>query len=304
MLKEAGEFVRRDMKNAIVAHCRGGKGRTGSLCCAWLLYSRHCEDGLSALSYFAETRSDLRFSSKLQGVDTPSQKRYVVCLHRLLSTTGAYLDTDLAALKDAPETPIQLTQLTCLDFFAKPHENDLVVVVTQAAGGGLNWSTLVESLPLSGADAMTKPFELGGVTAAGDIRVSVYDKKKRDAAAKKNQGKPEKRCIAGKEPGIQFYFILHTAFLDTAGGQKEVGIDMMDKAWKDKKGKYNKTGIVRMSFNPFESTLETSLGDPFGGGAPPPAQDDIAVHITDPPPAVSEEQAEEAQRNCASSRFC
>ena len=26
-------------ENVLAVHCRGGKGRTGSLCCSWLLYS-------------------------------------------------------------------------------------------------------------------------------------------------------------------------------------------------------------------------------------------------------------------------
>lgn len=63
----------------IAVHCRGGKGRTGSMVCTWLIYSQFVKDSEESLTYFARARTELRKSStKLQGVDTPSQKRFVV----------------------------------------------------------------------------------------------------------------------------------------------------------------------------------------------------------------------------------
>ena len=75
----------------LAIHCRGGKGRTGSMCCAWLLYTKECEDADDALAFFALERTDLaRGKKKLQGVDTPSQRRYVHQLAALLQSQRAY----------------------------------------------------------------------------------------------------------------------------------------------------------------------------------------------------------------------
>jgi len=48
----------------LAIHCRGGKGRTGSMCCAWLLYSRACLDADDALTHFALERTELSLGKK------------------------------------------------------------------------------------------------------------------------------------------------------------------------------------------------------------------------------------------------
>ena len=76
----------------LAVHCRGGKGRTGSFCCAWLLYSRECDDADDALALFALERTELSLGKKkLQGVETPSQRRYVQYVHTLLQRHDSYL---------------------------------------------------------------------------------------------------------------------------------------------------------------------------------------------------------------------
>jgi hypothetical protein len=73
---QAAKFVQSGENRVIAVHCRGGKGRTGTLVCAWLLFSQFCEGSEAALVHFATSRTELRKgSTTLQGVDTPSQKR-------------------------------------------------------------------------------------------------------------------------------------------------------------------------------------------------------------------------------------
>lgn len=75
----------------LAVHCRGGKGRTGSVCCAWLLYTKVCEDADDALALFALERTELGLGrKKLQGVDTPSQRRYVHQVAAMLQAQAAY----------------------------------------------------------------------------------------------------------------------------------------------------------------------------------------------------------------------
>jgi protein-tyrosine phosphatase len=50
--------------HTLAIHCRGGKGRTGSMCCAWLLYSRACLDADDALTHFALERTELSLGKK------------------------------------------------------------------------------------------------------------------------------------------------------------------------------------------------------------------------------------------------
>ncbi|XP_051902812.1 putative tyrosine-protein phosphatase TPTE isoform X1 [Hippocampus zosterae] len=71
------EWMSADPKNVIAIHCKGGKGRTGTLVCTWLIDSDQFESAQDSLEYFGERRTDKSRSSKFQGVETPSQSRYV-----------------------------------------------------------------------------------------------------------------------------------------------------------------------------------------------------------------------------------
>uniref|UniRef100_A0A672HBI9 Transmembrane phosphatase with tensin homology n=1 Tax=Salarias fasciatus TaxID=181472 RepID=A0A672HBI9_SALFA len=52
-------------------------GRTGTMICTWLIDSDQFESAQDSLDYFGERRTDKSRSSKFQGVETPSQSRYV-----------------------------------------------------------------------------------------------------------------------------------------------------------------------------------------------------------------------------------
>ncbi|XP_060089256.1 phosphatidylinositol 3,4,5-trisphosphate 3-phosphatase TPTE2-like [Heteronotia binoei] len=71
------EWMNQDLKNVIAIHCKGGKGRTGTMVCTWLIDSNQFESAQESLNYFGERRTDKSTSSKFQGVETPSQSRYV-----------------------------------------------------------------------------------------------------------------------------------------------------------------------------------------------------------------------------------
>uniref|UniRef100_A0A8C3XU88 Phosphatidylinositol-3,4,5-trisphosphate 3-phosphatase n=1 Tax=Chelydra serpentina TaxID=8475 RepID=A0A8C3XU88_CHESE len=70
-------WMKQDEKNIIAIHCKGGKGRTGTMVCTWLIDSDQFESAKESLDYFGERRTDKSTSSKFQGVETPSQSRYV-----------------------------------------------------------------------------------------------------------------------------------------------------------------------------------------------------------------------------------
>ncbi|XP_072515029.1 putative tyrosine-protein phosphatase TPTE isoform X2 [Salminus brasiliensis] len=71
------EWMAADSSNIIAIHCKGGKGRTGTMVCTWLIDSDQFESAQDSLDYFGERRTDKSMSSKFQGVETPSQSRYV-----------------------------------------------------------------------------------------------------------------------------------------------------------------------------------------------------------------------------------
>ncbi|KAI1241901.1 putative tyrosine-protein phosphatase TPTE, partial [Lamprotornis superbus] len=51
--------------------------RTGTMVCTWLIDSDQFESAKESLDYFGERRTDRSTSTKFQGVETPSQSRYV-----------------------------------------------------------------------------------------------------------------------------------------------------------------------------------------------------------------------------------
>lgn len=110
-------------------------------------------------------------------------------------------------------------------------------------------------------------FDFGGFECAGDVRITIFKLEElkeavemglvlADAPELRGAQHLTKRKVAGKEPGVMFYFLFHTEFVDKETGELRIETAMMDKAFKKPK-KYRADGVA---------LLKTSLVD---GPAPP-----------------------------------
>ena len=209
----------------LAVHCRGGKGRTGSMCCAWLVYVREASDADDALALFALERTELALGRrKLQGVDTPSQRRYVHQVCALLRSQGAFYSRaggaataetsgtasdGAAAAADGP-VPVQLPPRPVLalrdfelrDWFVQLPTGPLVCAVhcelPHRPGPCFvtHWSPPVV-VDGGGAGAARILFRLDGVQVAGDVRVSVFSLSKLLAARREREK-------YGEDPRLSF----------------------------------------------------------------------------------------------------
>lgn len=84
MADSVTNWFEQNEKNVIAVHCKGGKGRTGTMISVALLKTGVCQTAAEALQLFAEARTDLRAGSTFQGVETPSQTRYVGYYDKIL----------------------------------------------------------------------------------------------------------------------------------------------------------------------------------------------------------------------------
>ncbi|XP_051688247.1 phosphatidylinositol 3,4,5-trisphosphate 3-phosphatase TPTE2 isoform X3 [Oryctolagus cuniculus] len=75
--KEVNMWLAQDKENVVVIHCKGGKGRTGTMVCVCLIANQLFGTAEDSLSFFGHRRTDQTTSTKYQGVETPSQHRYV-----------------------------------------------------------------------------------------------------------------------------------------------------------------------------------------------------------------------------------
>ncbi|XP_027629897.1 phosphatidylinositol 3,4,5-trisphosphate 3-phosphatase TPTE2 [Tupaia chinensis] len=81
--KEVDEWMARDNENIVAIHCKGGKGRTGTMVSAYLIACGTFFTAQESLYYFGERRTDKTSSDKFQGVETPSQNRYVAYFEKV-----------------------------------------------------------------------------------------------------------------------------------------------------------------------------------------------------------------------------
>ena len=63
----------KDRERVVALHCKGGKGRTGTMICAILIDMGLFRDAAESLQYFGQRRTDLNVSNQFQGVETYSQ---------------------------------------------------------------------------------------------------------------------------------------------------------------------------------------------------------------------------------------
>jgi phosphatidylinositol-3,4,5-trisphosphate 3-phosphatase/dual-specificity protein phosphatase PTEN len=79
--ENAHKFLSRHPENVIVAHCKAGKGRTGTVLASYMLYSGQWSTADEALQMFAAARTENQ-----KGVTIPSQIRYVRYMERYLKS--------------------------------------------------------------------------------------------------------------------------------------------------------------------------------------------------------------------------
>lgn len=73
------KFLSGGSNRVVAIHCKAGKGRTGLICAAYLLYTGVCKNAEAALILFGNQRT-----SSFKGVTVPSQIRYVKYFERYL----------------------------------------------------------------------------------------------------------------------------------------------------------------------------------------------------------------------------
>ena len=76
---EATAWLGADPRNVLAVHCKAGKGRTGVMLCAYLLWANECNTADDALAFYGIART-----ANGKGVTIPSQIRFIRYFHQLL----------------------------------------------------------------------------------------------------------------------------------------------------------------------------------------------------------------------------
>ncbi|KCV73155.1 hypothetical protein H696_00701 [Fonticula alba] len=103
--EDAASWLSQHPDNVIAVHCKAGKGRTGVMICAYLLYSRQWQVAAEALAFYGAARTE-----NGKGVTIPSQQRYIDYFAMMLSELEAAGHTlPLISLeRPAPLSPTSL----------------------------------------------------------------------------------------------------------------------------------------------------------------------------------------------------
>uniref|UniRef100_H2YDZ4 Phosphatidylinositol-3,4,5-trisphosphate 3-phosphatase n=1 Tax=Ciona savignyi TaxID=51511 RepID=H2YDZ4_CIOSA len=90
-IDDAKAWLNSDADNVVAIHCKGGKGRTGTMVCSLLLEEGKFDTSKEALSYFGSRRTDFEVGDVFQGVETASQIRYVGYFEKIKKQYGSHL---------------------------------------------------------------------------------------------------------------------------------------------------------------------------------------------------------------------
>jgi phosphatidylinositol-3,4,5-trisphosphate 3-phosphatase/dual-specificity protein phosphatase PTEN len=81
--RDVEAWLKEHDENIAVIHCKAGKGRTGLMICAWLVYNKDWKNADDAMKYYALARTNNQ-----KGVTIPSQIRYIRYFHESLESLG------------------------------------------------------------------------------------------------------------------------------------------------------------------------------------------------------------------------
>jgi phosphatidylinositol-3,4,5-trisphosphate 3-phosphatase/dual-specificity protein phosphatase PTEN len=91
--KDVEEWLKQDEANVAAIHCKAGKGRTGLMVCAWLLFSKQEKTVDEALYFYGMMRTQDN-----KGVTIPSQVRYIQYFHESLTNGTPIVEPKLMLL--------------------------------------------------------------------------------------------------------------------------------------------------------------------------------------------------------------
>ena len=134
-VEEANKWLEENEDNVVVIHCKGGKGRTGTMICILNLYRGIFRDAETSLSYFGDRRTDERVDDKFQGVETASQIRYVSYYEKLMRSQGKFpwMPENWAELKVPDIVPLKIVKIciTGINSVGEGNGTDLTIIVQQ-----------------------------------------------------------------------------------------------------------------------------------------------------------------------------
>lgn len=131
--RESDQFIQQDpLHRTVSVHCKGGKGRTGTMVCCYLLYTGLKQDANAALYHFARLRTKVG-SVAFQGVQAPSQERYVRYFENLMGIPNHAI----------PSRPLRVKRLVLHHIPPLWYQHDI----------GRLWFTVIEK-PSSGRSIM------------------------------------------------------------------------------------------------------------------------------------------------------
>ncbi|KAI5066934.1 hypothetical protein GOP47_0017462 [Adiantum capillus-veneris] len=170
-----------DPNNVIVVHCKAGKGRTGLMICAYLLYSRECSDPVTAIQYYGEKRT-----KNGKGVTISSQRRYLFYFYDLW--------------KHGPRNvaPLVISRISLYSsLFVKC--DILICIACNGGNGSFQLNPILESQHAGSVTNLVREgkyttFFFSEVRILGDVKVTIYDSR--------SSSKPI------------FYFWFNTSFMD------------------------------------------------------------------------------------------
>jgi len=268
-LRDAANFMTASSRNVMAIHCKAGKGRTGTLCCAWLLYSREANSAKEALEMFAERRTDhiktKRTKRKMIAVDTWGQVQCIHSLHAWLEAQGRYLG-DSSFPSVPPAVPTKIRRVALRNLLHLPEGMTLAMWTDE------DWELECEIRcpaweagpgPVVGFSKATVlddeiSFAFDGVYVQGDFRVDVYAARMRERRA---SILPERRFKAGKEPGLLFYMFEHTAFLAETGAVTFARHELGDTKLMAKLMRKGSSGNISMHYDKLTHMLSDTERD-------------------------------------------
>lgn len=214
--------------HVIAVHCKGGKGRTGTMICTWLVDCDMFTEAQESLVYFGDRRTDLDKGKTFQGVETPSQSRYVGYYEKIVKT----LDGEAPPVVKLKLKSIRLTGIHTV---GNGDGSDLVLDIYLQR-------TSVFSCKLGKRDKCEVEFseEKDVVEVSPSEEVVLQD----DVKVKFNSNK-----IPKGYDGCAFYFWFHTYFVEN--NRLLIPRDELDNPHKKKTHKiFTEDFSVEMIFEP------------------------------------------------------